>query len=226
MSAEILPLIDFSKVKKKKRLEEPENEDQDDQELGDIVLKKKGKKKVKKNVGKNENDIKERENEEPNNNTNGLYPYEFLLDRIYNKMRESAMKEQNNISLKLPNIDLKLLASKKTMWSNFETIANVLGRSKDHLFNYIKDELRVEGTIGGKGEIYIKGAGQVTEKILKNTLSKYISDYVKCPVCKSYKTQLRKDPSTRLLQIYCEDCKGERTIQPIKSRTTEGKRKK
>ena len=44
MSAEILPLIDFSKVKKKKRLEEPENEDQDDQELGDIVLKKKGKK--------------------------------------------------------------------------------------------------------------------------------------------------------------------------------------
>ena len=226
MSAEILPLIDFSKVKKKKRLEEPENEDQDDQELGDIVLKKKGKKKGKKKVEKNENESKEKENEEPNNNSNGLYSYDFLLDRIYNKMKESAMKEQINVGLKLPNIDLKLLANKRSIWNNFEAIANILGRTKDHLFNYIKDELRVEGTFGGKGELYFKSPGQVTEKMLKNTLSKYKDDYIKCPVCKSYKTQLRKDPSTRLLQIYCEDCKGEKTIQPIKSKTTEGKRKK
>ena len=37
MSEEILPLIDFSKVKKKRRHEEPDNDEQDDQEA-DMLL--------------------------------------------------------------------------------------------------------------------------------------------------------------------------------------------
>ena len=141
-------------------------------------------------------------------------------------MKESTVKEQINISMKLPNIDIKQSAGKRSIWVNFEKMAIALGRPKEHLFNFIKDELRYEGTLGGKGELNFKTNGIVTEKMAKNTITKYINDYIKCPVCKSYNTQLKKDQSTRLLQIYCEDCKGQRTIQPIKTRAGDAKKKK
>jgi glycosyltransferase involved in cell wall biosynthesis len=87
-------------------------------------------------------------------------------------------------------------------------------------------DLSIEATLGGEGQIYFKSKQKVTERMLRNVLDKYYNDYIKCPNCKSFKTILRKDQSTRLPQIYCEVCKGEKTIQNIKSRGGGGKRKK
>ena len=224
MDNEILPLIDFSKVKKKRRLEEPDNEDQDDQELGDFISMKKKKKGKKKKPEKNEANTQEIEKNDPNN-TNGAYSYDFLLKRLFNTMK--PQKDLNATSdIKIPSLVLGIGANDRTTWVNFEKIADVLGRSKDHLFTYVISELSVEATLGGGGQMFFKTKQPMSEKYLRNILVKYCKEYIKCPNCGSFKTILRKDQSTRLPQIYCEVCKGEKTIQTIKSRGGAGKKKK
>ena len=224
MDNEILPLIDFSKVKKKRRLEEQDNEDQDDQDLDDFISMKKKKKGKKKKPEKNETNTQEIENEDPNN-TNGAYSYDFLLKRLFNIMKP---QKDSNVSseMKIPGLVLGKGSNDRTTWVNFEKVANVLGRSKDHLFSFVVSELSVEATLGGEGQMFFKTKQPVTPNYLRNVLHKYINEYIRCPNCKSFKTILRKDQSTRLPQIYCEVCKGEKTIQTIKSRVGAVKKKK
>ena len=217
MSAEILPLIDFSKVKKKRRIEDQANDN--DEDLGDVLIKKtKGKKKGKKKSEKTDNSLQDKENEEFNN-TNGLYSYEFLLNRVYEKMKDITLND-----IKLPQIKVIQSSNGKSSWVNFQELVDALGRGREHLFQYFKDDFGIEASLGQNGEILFKK--KVTDIMVKNTLRKYLDNYVKCPVCKSFNTILKKDQ--RLLRIFCLDCKGERTIQPLKSRGVPeaGKKKK
>ena len=210
MSAEILPLIDFKKVKKKRRNEEQGNDNYE--ELEGVILKKgKGKKKGKnktKPTGENE-ELK---------NTNGLYSYELLLDRVYEKMKDFALSDSMSISLKLPQIEVAQGSGGKSSWVNFQKFVDALGRGREHLYQYFKDDFGIEASLGQSGEILFKK--KVTDIMVKNTLRKYLDSYVKCSVCKSYNTILKKDQ--RLLRIFCLDCKGEKTIQPLKSRGVPG----
>ena len=224
MAEEILPLIDFSKVKKKRRQEEPDIEDQDDQGLDDFlkVKKTKGKKKKPKK-DKNENDNPDIENEDPNN-TNGAYSYDFLLKRIYNTINAQSGNSKSNAEIKIPNITLGIGKSNKTNWSNFGKICEILRRDKEHFKDYVAIVLNVEVSLGMKDELYLKGKQKITEAMLKKVVERYSEDYIKCPNCKSYKTILRKEQ--RLLQIYCEVCKGAKTVQNITSRGGGGGKKK
>ena len=219
MADEILPLIDFSKVKKKRRQEEPENEE----DLDDFLSVKKKPKKKGKKPNKTESSAKDLENEEQNN-LNGAYSYDFLLKRLYNTMK--SKKEQGASFISIPNLKLGVGNNDRTTWVNFAQVAEALRRSKEHLYSYVISDLSIEATLGGEGQIYFKSKQKVTERMLRNVLDKYYNDYIKCPNCKSFKTILRKDQSTRLPQIYCEVCKGEKTIQSIKSRGGGGKKKK
>ena len=219
MSSEILPLIDFSKVKKKRRNKPEKNEEEtnnlDDQDLEDVVLtKKKGGKKKK----KDEKIEKMEENE-----NNSKYSYSSLLKRIYDIMK---VKNPNSSSggLIIPNIQVSMVGKDRSCWMNIEKVSMALNRNLEHLFQYALSELCTEGTIGGKNQANFKS--KITQSALQKLLTKYINDYVRCPNCKSFKTILKKDQSTRLQQIYCENCKSEKTVQVIKSRANAAKKKK
>lgn len=214
MSSEILPLIDFSKVKKKRKVEA---ENTDEQDLEDVLLvKKKGRKNKKEK--KNENKIEE--NEE---NENDKYPYDLLLKRLYNLMKKNNPNSSSG-GLKVPNIQVGYVGKDRACWMNIEKVANALNRNLEHLFQYVLSELGIEGTIGGENQANFKA--RVSQTSLQKVLTKYINDYVRCPNCKSFKTILKKDQSTRLQQIFCENCKSEKTVQVIKSRANAGKKKK
>ena len=149
MADEILPLIDFSKVKKKRRQEEPENEE----DLDDFLsVKKKGKKKKKKPTDKAESNAQDLENEEQNN-LNGAYSYDFLLKRLFNTMNSKKDKSASFISI--PNLKLGVGNNDRTTWINFAQVAEALRRSKEHLFSYVISDLSIEATLGGEGQIYL-----------------------------------------------------------------------
>ena len=225
MSNEILPLIDFSKVKKKKKKpqkNEEEEVDKQDDDLDDVVLTKKKGKKTKKKKEKEE-ESKNTEEKEYSNENEGKFTYEFLLKRIYNTMKVQN-PNTNTGGLKLPSIQLSMVGKDRTCWMNFNDVAEALNRQTEHLFQYVLSELGCEGTIGGKDQANIKT--RVSQANLQKVLTKYINDYVRCPNCKSFNTIIKKDQSTRLQQIYCEKCKSEKTIQAIKSRANAGKKKK
>ena len=52
-------------------------------------------------------------------------------------------------------------------------------------------------------------------KIQYNLITKYISEYVSCPLCKSCNTILEKD--NRLYMMICGACKSTRSVTNIKS---------
>ena len=226
MSSEILPLIDFSKVKKKRRNKneikeekEEDHENKEEDDLEDVVLtKKKGGKKVKKSGKKEE---KKEITIESDNNLK--FSYEFLLNRIYNIMKENNPNSSSD-RLKIPNIKVTVTGKDRSSWENLGSVAQALNRDIESLFKYVLSELGIEGTIGGDNQANFKA--KITQTSIEKVLTKYINDYVRCPNCKSFKTILKKDQSTRLLQKFCENCKSVKTVQVIKARATAGKKKK
>ena len=138
MSNEILPLIDFSKVKKKKKKpqkNEEEEVDKQDDDLDDVVLTKKKGKKAKKKKEKEE-ESKNTEEKEYSNENEGKFTYEFLLKRIYNTMKVQN-PNTNTGGLKLPSIQLSMVGKDRTCWMNFNDVAEALNRQTEHLFQYV-----------------------------------------------------------------------------------------
>jgi translation initiation factor 2 subunit 2 len=216
MEQEILPLIDFSKVKKKKK-EIPKSETEPE-DLSNIMITK------KKHKEENQKEKEEKELEKSENQNNEEdYTYEFLLERVYKmiKSRDSNSTE-NRGSIKMPVPQVNLVGKSRSAWTNFNDFVKVLNRSQEHLFQYVLGELGVEGTIGGENQFFLKS--KINSKDIETILRKYIHDYVQCPNCKSVKTIIKKDQGTRLLQIYCENCKTEKTVQHLKSHVKAGKK--
>ena len=220
---EILPLIDFSKVKKKKRIKQKKDDEEENNDLEDIILTKK-----KPNKKKNKKDDKSETTDLPENSQNSdIYgvnlTYEFLLNRIYNFIKEhNPNSSSGGGKIKIPTPQVILVGKTRSCWVNFNDFTKVLNRPIDHLFKFVLAELGVEGTLGGENQANLKG--KVSQSNLEKIISKYINDYVRCPNCKLFNTVIKKDQSTRLQQIYCEDCKTVKTIQAIKSRVKAGKK--
>jgi len=223
MSSEILPLIDFTKVKKKRRIK-PEQKDEkeenqiknDEEDLGDVIItkKKRGKKQKK---DENENIIEENEK-----NGDEKFSYDFLLKRIYGLMKDHNTNSSTS-GLKIPTIQINV-GKDRSCWMNLEKIANTLNRNIDDLFKYVLSELGIEGTKGGQNQANFKS--RVTQSNLQKVLTKYINDYVRCPNCKSFETVIKRDQSARLQLLSCLNCKSEKTVQVIKQRANAGKKKK
>ena len=223
MSSELLPLIDFTKVKKKRRVkpkqkdEKEENQVKNDEEdLGDVIItkKKRGKKQKK---DENENIIEENEK-----NGDEKFSYDFLLKRIYGLMKDHNTNSSAS-GLKIPTIQINV-GKDRSCWMNLEKIANTLNRNIDDLFKYVLSELGIEGTKGGENQANFKS--RVTQSNLQKVLTKYINDYVRCPNCKSFETVIKRDQSARLQLLSCLNCKSEKTVQVIKQRANAGKKKK
>ena len=228
MSSEFLELIDFSKVKKKRR-EKPEQkeenqEENNEEDLEEIVLTKKkgGKKGGKKGTKKDENNENKIDENEANGNDT-KFSYDFLLKRIYGLMKDNNTNSSSG-GLKIPTIQIGFVGKDRSCWMNLEKVADALNRNIDDLFKYVLSELGIEGTKGGENQANFKA--KITQSALQKVLTKYINDYVRCPNCKSFKTIIRRDQSARLQQIFCENCKSEKTVQVIKQRANAGKKKK
>jgi len=221
MSSELLPLIDFTKVKKKRRIK-PEQKDEenhitnDEEDLGDVIItkKKRGKKQKK---DENENIIEENEK-----NGDEKFSYDFLLKRIYGLMKDHNTNSSTS-GLKIPTIQINV-GKDRSCWMNLEKIANTLNRNIDDLFKYVLSELGIEGTKGGENQANFKS--RVTQSNLQKVLTKYINDYVRCPNCKSFETVIKRDQSARLQLLSCLNCKSEKTVLVIKQRANAGKKKK
>ena len=226
MSAELLPIIDFTKVKKKRRVkhdqkdEKEENQIKNDEEdLKDVIIfKKKDKKKGGKKGQKKDEDIID-ENEK---NGDEKFSYDFLLKRIYGLMKDNNTNS-SSFGLKIPTIQINV-GKDRACWMNLEKIANTLNRNIDDLFKYVLSELGIEGTKGGENQANFKS--RVTQSNLQKVLTKYINDYVRCPNCKSFDTVIKRDQSARLQLLSCLNCKSEKSVQAIKQRANAGKKKK
>ena len=180
------------------------NEENDINEMFNLSKKKKHKKdKEKKNKKENIEEIN-KDYDPP------TYTYQTMLERVYSSMNPEDRKE-NSKKITAPIINR--INSKKIVWPNFNECCLSINRDKEHLQQYILCELNTEGSIDGNSYLILKG--NYNQKNIENLLRKYVSLYVQCTLCRSINTNLKKDQSTRLNFLLCNECKGSRTVQNI-----------
>ena len=119
------------------------------------------------------------------------------------------------------------VGSKKVAWVNFQENCTSMDRPTDHVYQFVLAEFGTEGSIAGDGQLILKG--RFMPKHAESLLRKYIREYVTCEMCKSVKTKMERDSSTRLHMVHCANCGASRASASIKAgfhATTRADRKK
>jgi translation initiation factor 2 subunit 2 len=204
---EDLPLVDFTKVKKKRTKMA---------DLSDFITKK-GPKKQQENESKeavNKGIDNQIDNKDLSTDEGEDLSYDFLLQRIYSLIRKNNrdILEKSKVSIPIPIINR--VGTSRSVWVNFSNVYTSLNRPQDHLFQFILSELGVEGSLGGESQFLLKG--RYNNKHIETLLKKYVIDYVQCNNCKSSQTILKRDNSARIQVMSCNSCGSERTVSAIK----------
>jgi translation initiation factor 2 subunit 2 len=143
------------------------------------------------------------------------WSYDDLLDRVVEQLHANNpdLIEKKRTRIKPPH--LTLLSSKKTLWVNFQEICTMMGRDPNHVYQFFMAELGTEGSIDGNQRLIIRG--KYVSKYIESLLRKYVVEYVTCEMCRSPRTELVKDPASRLFFCNCLDCGSRRSVAPIRS---------
>jgi translation initiation factor 2 subunit 2 len=144
-----------------------------------------------------------------------VYDYEFLLNRVMNLVQQNNPELVEKSRTKMPPPQVQRLGTKKTHWTNFNEICVAMSRHPDHVFQFFMAELGTEGSIDGNKQLIIRG--KFAAKYIESLLRKYILEYVSCSMCRSLKTDLRRDNVTRLYFADCLECGCSRSVATIRA---------
>jgi len=144
------------------------------------------------------------------------YNYTELMERVFALLREKnpqlAGQRKRHV---MPPPQLVRVGTRKTMWANFNQIAQLMHRSPEHVMSFMLAELGTDGSIDGTQRLVLKG--RFVPKQMESLLKKYIIEYVTCHMCRNPETSLTRDAVTRLYFLQCESCGSRRSVAPIKS---------
>ncbi|BHF67097.1 eukaryotic translation initiation factor 2 [Sparganum proliferum] len=143
------------------------------------------------------------------------YTYEFLLTRVFALLRDKnpeLMSDQKRRLVMVPPC-MARVGSKKTQFTNFNTICRSLSRDPAHLSAYLFAELGTTGSLDANGALLIRGKYQ--SKHMEPVLRNYCRTYVLCSTCQSPETSLCKE--SRLLFLQCQRCGSRVTVKNVTS---------
>nr|BAN66020.1 eukaryotic translation initiation factor 2, beta, putative [Babesia bovis] len=144
-----------------------------------------------------------------------VYQYEELLNRIQTLINAHSHDLSGNKKYTIRPPQVVRVGSKKVAWINFKELCNIMGRTMDHVHQFVLAELGTEGSIAGDGQLVLKG--KYGPKNIESLLRKYITEYVTCSMCKSANTTMERDSRARLFTQHCEACGANRSVNPIKN---------
>jgi translation initiation factor 2 subunit 3 len=150
-------------------------------------------------------------------NTGVVPAYEDMLSAVMAK-KEASSSSSSSVSgnrLGLPSVTTER-APKHTIWTNWESITEILDRTSDptglryvdHLRTWLEAELQTTATeVGGGGALDIRGKYRVED--LNIVVRKYVRAHKRCTQCGGYETGLVKD---RVLKVRCYRCNCDNVI--------------
>ena len=132
MDSEILPLVDFSKVKKKKKVIKQEPKPAPAEDLSNIVLEK------KKPTEENKENDKNTVNQITKSDLGEDYTYDFLLERICQMIKtHNPDSSSDRGSIKMPAPVINQVGKTRSAWMNFNDFVTALNRPQEHLFQFV-----------------------------------------------------------------------------------------
>ena len=85
------------------------------------------------------------------------YEYAFMLDRIEQIINDKNKKDEDFEETKGKGEDpVTRSISTKTSWVNFDSICTEINRDGQHILDFVKAELDVEGSFGSEGNLILQ----------------------------------------------------------------------
>ncbi|RMF06514.1 translation initiation factor IF-2 subunit beta [Candidatus Woesearchaeota archaeon] len=130
--------------------------------------------------------------------------YEKLLEKAREELPESVFQRER---FEIPKVRGHIQGN-KTVISNFQQIAETLGRPVEHLLKFITKELATPGEI--KPKAVILGSKVAASKI-NEKIRQYANNYVLCPACSKPDTKMVKEGPITF--IVCQACGAKNSIR-------------
>lgn len=140
-----------------------------------------------------------------------LASYSEMLNRAFNLMHHQHPDNERISKIALPSLSITRKA-KKTIFTNFVPVCEIMKRDVEHVKQYICTEMNTDASVDGNGGLIISGRLQQTQ--IEKLILQYVRTYVQCPVCGSMDTKLEK--TNRILFIICNQCTASRSVQQIR----------
>jgi translation initiation factor 2 subunit 2 len=123
--------------------------------------------------------------------------YESLLNEAYSKVK---VVEGKGDRFEIPQIEGRV-EGKKTILTNFLSIASHIRRDPEHLQKFILRELATSGQMDGDRLVL---NNKIPSAKINAKVEQYVKEFVICKECGKPDTELRKE--NRLTFIHCLAC--------------------
>lgn len=130
--------------------------------------------------------------------------YEQLLNKAYDEVK---VVEGSGERFEIPKIEGRF-EGKRTILTNFFTIASHLRREPEHFLKYLLKELAVKGFSEGDRIII---TGKVSSKKINPKIEQYVNEFVLCRECKKPDTELSKEGKQTI--VHCLACGAKHPVQ-------------
>ncbi|QSG08931.1 translation initiation factor IF-2 subunit beta [Halapricum desulfuricans] len=124
--------------------------------------------------------------------------YDDMLDRA---ISETPDIEGGNERFDVPDPDIRQEGN-VTVYENFQTTVDRLGREDGHVVKFLQNELGTSGHIDESGRARLTGS--FSERRISEAIDAYVSEFVLCSECGLPDTKLIREKGAVLLQ--CEAC--------------------
>ena len=131
-----------------------------------------------------------------------------MLKKARGEMPESVFESER---FEIPKVKGHLQGN-KTVISNFFVVADILGRSPEHVLKYILKELATPGTLTRSA--LILGA-KVPASRINDKIRKYATEYVLCTDCGKPETKIVKEGDLTFMR--CQACGAKHQVKSMKA---------
>ena len=87
-----------------------------------------------------------------------------------------------------------------------------MNTDKLRLFNFLKKNLNNNVQFSDEKQTKLNILQKITDKTIKQLITKYTDNFVCCTQCRSYNTNIIKDPSNNISILKCNSCGAERFV--------------
>ncbi|MHA1680936.1 MAG: translation initiation factor IF-2 subunit beta [Promethearchaeota archaeon] len=134
--------------------------------------------------------------------------YITLLDKAISQLPEDSMKRDR---FTIPEAKINTEGN-KTLIKNFKNISDALKRDPKHFLKFLLNEVGTAGTFDEQSG-WATLAGLFSRKLIINTISSYVKEFVLCETCTKPDTVIDKQGRQTILVCYA--CGTRRSIRKI-----------
>ncbi len=124
--------------------------------------------------------------------------YDDMLDRA---LSETPDIDGGDERFDVPDPDVRQEGN-VTVYENFQTTVDRLGREDDHVIKFLQNELGTSGHIDESGRARL--TGNFSDRRISEALDAYVEEFVLCSECGLPDTKIIREKGAVLLQ--CEAC--------------------